>query len=145
MTFQIYVPKMMTVGMKEAFSCCLGSRPFPLLFLFTQYVINACTLGMTSQTYVPKMMTVGMKEAFAAVSAHDPFLCSSSSPAPTFLPLVCPPHICTPAHVFKLFFTHCLKILYKVNRCLARYSPRAKTTNQPTNRAPNEPTRPGPK
>ena len=33
----------------------------------------------------------------------------------------------------------------KVNRCLARYSPRATTTNQPTNRAPNEPARPGPK
>ena len=28
---------------------------------------------------------------------------------------------------------------YKVNRCLARYSLRATTTNQPTNRAPNEP------
>ena len=27
----------------------------------------------------------------------------------------------------------------KVNRCLARYSPRATTTSQPTNRAPNEP------
>ena len=27
---------------------------------------------------------------------------------------------------------------YKVNRCLARYSPRATTTNRPTNRAPNE-------
>ena len=35
-------------------------------------------------------------------------------------------------------------VLYKVNRCLARYSPRATTTNQPTNRAPNEPARPGP-
>ena len=33
----------------------------------------------------------------------------------------------------------------KVNRCLARYSPRATATNQPTNRAPNEPARPGPK
>ena len=33
-------------------------------------------------------------------------------------------------------------IYYKVNRCLARYSPRATTTNQPTNRAPNEPARP---
>ena len=30
---------------------------------------------------------------------------------------------------------------YKVDRCPARYSPRATTTNQPTNRAPNEPTR----
>ena len=27
----------------------------------------------------------------------------------------------------------------KVNRCLARYSPRATTTNRPTNRAPNKP------
>ena len=31
---------------------------------------------------------------------------------------------------------------YKVNRRLARYSPRTATTNQPTNRAPNEPARP---
>ena len=30
----------------------------------------------------------------------------------------------------------------KVNRCLARYSPRSTTTNQPTNRIPNEPERP---
>ena len=28
---------------------------------------------------------------------------------------------------------------YKVNRCLARYSPRTTTTSQPSNRAPNEP------
>ena len=34
---------------------------------------------------------------------------------------------------------------YKVDRCLARYSPRATTTNRPTNRAPNEPARPGQK
>ena len=33
----------------------------------------------------------------------------------------------------------------KVNRCLARYSPRTTTTNQPTNRAPNEPAMSGPK
>ena len=33
---------------------------------------------------------------------------------------------------------------YKVNRCLARYSPRATTTNQPTNRALNKPAWPGP-
>ena len=32
---------------------------------------------------------------------------------------------------------------YKVKRCVARYSPRATTTNQLTNRAPNEPARPG--
>ena len=32
----------------------------------------------------------------------------------------------------------------KVNRFLARYSRRATTTNPPTNRAPNEPARPGP-
>ena len=32
----------------------------------------------------------------------------------------------------------------KVNRCLARYSPRATTTNRPTNRALNKPARPGP-
>ena len=30
----------------------------------------------------------------------------------------------------------------KVDRCLARYSPRTTTTNLPTNRAPNEPARP---
>ena len=29
--------------------------------------------------------------------------------------------------------------IHKVNRCLARYSPRATTTNQPTNSVPNEP------
>ena len=34
--------------------------------------------------------------------------------------------------------------LHKVNRCLARYSPRATTTNQPANRAPNKPAWPGP-
>ena len=33
-------------------------------------------------------------------------------------------------------------IHYKVNRYPARYSPRATTTNQPNNRAPNEPTKP---
>ena len=33
---------------------------------------------------------------------------------------------------------------YKVNRCLARYSPRATTTNRPTSRAPNKPAWPGP-
>ena len=33
----------------------------------------------------------------------------------------------------------------KVNRCLARYSPRSTTTNQPTKRAPYEPAWPGPK
>ena len=31
---------------------------------------------------------------------------------------------------------------YKVNRWVARYSPRITTTNQPTNSAPNEPARP---
>ena len=34
--------------------------------------------------------------------------------------------------IFTFFF-------FKVNRCLARYSPHATTTSQPTNRAPNEP------
>ena len=33
---------------------------------------------------------------------------------------------------------------YKVNRCLARYSPRATTANRPTNRAPKKPAWPGP-
>ena len=39
------------------------------------------------------------------------------------------------------YFSH-LNQYNKVNRCLARYSPHATTTNQPTNRAPNEPARP---
>ena len=34
--------------------------------------------------------------------------------------------------------------LDKVNRCLARYSPRATTINRPTNRAPKKPAWPGP-
>ena len=34
--------------------------------------------------------------------------------------------------------------LYKVNRCLARYRPRATTTNRFTNRAPNKPALHGP-
>ena len=34
---------------------------------------------------------------------------------------------------------------HKVTRCLARYIQRATTTNQATNRAPNEPARPGQK
>ena len=33
---------------------------------------------------------------------------------------------------------------HKVNRCLAKYSPRATTTNRITNRAPNKPAWPGP-
>ena len=35
-------------------------------------------------------------------------------------------------------------LIYKVNRCLARYSPRATTTNRLTNRALNKPAWPGP-
>ena len=45
-------------------------------------------------------------------------------------------------HARSRYIDHILN-MYKVNRCLARYSPRATTTNQPTNRAPNEPARPG--
>ena len=41
--------------------------------------------------------------------------------------------------IWKVRFGH------KVNRCLARYSPRATTTKRPTNRAPNKPAWPGPK
>ena len=37
------------------------------------------------------------------------------------------------------FFMFVKQAIYKVNRCLARYSPRATTTSQPINRAPNEP------
>ena len=36
------------------------------------------------------------------------------------------------------------KVIHKVNRCLARYSPRTTTTNRPTNRALNKPAWPGP-
>ena len=42
-----------------------------------------------------------------------------------------------------IYVMECTKHFYKVKRCLARYSPRATTTSQPTNRAPNEPARPG--
>ena len=46
---------------------------------------------------------------------------------------------------FFLSFTQSkIKYIYKVNRCLARYSPRATTTNRPTNRALNKPAWPGP-
>ena len=38
----------------------------------------------------------------------------------------------------KMILEYSKTMIYKVNRCLARYSPRATTTNQPTNRAPNE-------
>jgi len=37
------------------------------------------------------------------------------------------------------FYSHFDFKFSKVNRCLARYSPRATTTSQPINRAPNEP------
>ena len=44
-----------------------------------------------------------------------------------------------------LFSVPCyVSLIHKVNRCLVRYSPRAKTTNQPTNRAPKKPAWPGP-
>ena len=41
-------------------------------------------------------------------------------------------------------FTMASNGIYKVNRCLARYSPRATTTNRPTYRATNKPAWPGP-
>ena len=41
-------------------------------------------------------------------------------------------------------FTWRRALYNKVNRCLARYSPRATTTNRPTNRAPKKPAWPGP-
>ena len=43
-------------------------------------------------------------------------------------------------------FQHSARLHFsnKVNRCLARYSPRATTTNRPTNRAPKKPAWPGP-
>ena len=37
-----------------------------------------------------------------------------------------------------------VQVCHKVNRCLARYSPRATTTNRSTNRAQNKPAWPGP-
>ena len=43
------------------------------------------------------------------------------------------------AHVSYLSLNCPQHVTNKVNRCLARYSPRATTTNQPTNKAPNEP------
>ena len=48
--------------------------------------------------------------------------------------------------VFHLTATEILRMhkSNKVNRCLARYSPRATTTNRPTNRALNKPAWPGP-
>ena len=45
-------------------------------------------------------------------------------------------------HCFEDMQVGCTKD--KVNRCLARYSPRATTTNRPTNRAPHKPAWPGP-
>ena len=42
------------------------------------------------------------------------------------------------------FLSPQLAMLYKVNRCLARYSPRATTTKRPTNRAPKMSAWPGP-
>ena len=44
------------------------------------------------------------------------------------------------SYLFSLYILH----YYKVNRCLARYSPRATTTNRPTNRVPTKPAWPGP-
>ena len=46
--------------------------------------------------------------------------------------------------LFRIVFGQ-IENINKVNMCLARYSPRATTTNQPTNRALNEPARPGAK
>ena len=47
---------------------------------------------------------------------------------------------------FSVMFVQLFRIVFgqieninKVNMCLARYSPRATTTSQPINRAPNEP------
>ena len=47
-----------------------------------------------------------------------------------------------------MHFAACIRAkrnkINKVNRCLARYSPHATTTNRPTNRAPKKPAWPGP-
>ena len=65
--------------------------------------------------------------------------------------LVANPSIHLLHHSWKLYFFLPLFPIYmyqlssnKVNRCLARYSPRAATTNWPTNRALNKPAWPGP-
>ena len=47
----------------------------------------------------------------------------------------------TPENLHKFMYIY---KLHKVYRCLARYSPRATTTNRPTNRALNKPAWPGP-
>ena len=65
------------------------------------------------------------------------------SPCPHFSALLSPAANSSIYQNFKFNFLLLRKYTYKVNRCLARYSPRAITTNQPTNRAPNEPARPG--
>ena len=66
-----------------------------------------------------------------------------SNKIPSFF-LVCyfPAHIQAPITHLLTSTTH--HSIYKVNRCLARYSPRATTTNRLTNRAPNKPAWPGP-
>ena len=46
--------------------------------------------------------------------------------------------------IFNVHFIWHLETNNKVNRCLARFSPCATTTNQPTNRVLNESERPGP-
>ena len=55
---------------------------------------------------------------------------------------------CTTFHCPRVRVSVChrpdISHIYKVNRCLARYSPRATTTNRPTNRALNKPACPGP-
>ena len=43
------------------------------------------------------------------------------------------------SHSFEFYCCSPRGDLNKVNRCLTRYSPRATTTNRPTNRAPNKP------
>ena len=52
---------------------------------------------------------------------------------------------CFPFYNHKLTKRLFINLVHKVNRCRARNSPHATTTNQPTNRAPNESARPGPK
>ena len=71
-------------------------------------------------------------------SIHSRFLLRRASANPIIV-LIFPNNICRVSQKNVLIEQN-----HKVNRCLARYSPRATTTNRPTNRALNKPAWPGP-
>ena len=97
-------------------------------------------LGSLSENYLP------------IVCGYSEFVCQAR-----LLRLGCLRIICLLAHVplglsvlgcfhrdyIVVFFCE-TGVYNKVNRCLARYSPRATTANRPTNRALNKPAWPGP-